>query len=62
VYNSPWIDGSYASRKALMLVMLVSQRGFRLKAGILGKLGMQEFARFLNRWYRAVQAILKFKP
>jgi len=61
VYNSPWLDGSFASRKVLVLVMLVSQRGFRLKAGILGKLGMQQFAKFLSRWYRSVQAILKFK-
>jgi len=61
VYNSPWIDGSFASGKALTLVMLVSQRGFRLKAGILGELGMQEFAKFLSRWYRTVQAILKLK-
>jgi len=60
VYNSPWIDGSsFASRKALTLVVLVSQRGFRLKADILGKLGMQQFAKFLSRWYRSMQAILK---
>ena len=62
VYNSPWIDGNFSSRKALTLVLLISQRGFCLKAGILGKLGMQQFAIFLSRWYRTVQAILKLKP
>jgi len=49
VYRSPWIDGSFASRKALTLVILISQRGYRLKAGFLEKLGMQQFSRFLNR-------------
>jgi len=40
---------------------MTSQRGFRLNAGILGQLGMQEFSKFLSQWYRSVQAILKLK-